>query len=175
VWATTIVHGGSAWPFANTAWGYVGSATYWCNNGNFTISSTCNPAPVNCSYTTTWWSGCSASCGGWSQSYYYRVTAAAQNGGTCPVTDWQVAGSQSCNTQSCITYSYYGLSGGAGWCGDVYGGYQEIYLTCVRNANGAFDGYDPWPWNNCPGLANYQGHTFKTCSQPFDGNWTYIW
>ena len=43
--------------------------------------------PVNCSYTTTGWSACSASCGGGSQSYYYTITAAAQNGGTCPVTE----------------------------------------------------------------------------------------
>ena len=93
-----------------SAWGG-GSCSVSCGGGSQTQTRTCtNPAPanggaacvgassqtiscntqacaVNCSYTTTGWGACSASCGGGTQSYYYTITAPAQNGGTCPVSE----------------------------------------------------------------------------------------
>ena len=57
---------------------------------------------VNCSYTTTGWWACSVSCGGGTQSSTYHITVPAANGGTCDVSEGQIAATQACNLQSCI-------------------------------------------------------------------------
>lgn len=91
------------------------TATWTCSGLNGWGSNTsCNkanpPCPVNCSYTTTGWWACSASCGGGTQSSTYHITVPAANGGTCAVSEWQVAATQACNTHSCIPTTVCGKS-----------------------------------------------------------------
>jgi hypothetical protein len=105
-WAANTCGAGSTTGYSAGSCG--GSQTWSClGSGGGTKSdcsianAACPPVPVNCSYTTTWWGACSATCGGGTQSYYYTITAVAQHGWSCPVSEWQVVASQSCNTQTC--------------------------------------------------------------------------
>ena len=82
------------------------TATWTCSGlngwGNDTSCNKANPpCPVNCSYTTTGWWACSVSCGGGTQISTYHITIPESNGGTCAVTEWQIAATQACNTGAC--------------------------------------------------------------------------
>ena len=110
----------------NSAW--VGSG--W-SYSYFTVSA---PPPVNCSYTTTGWGSCSASCGGGTQSYYYTITSPAQNGGSCPVYEGQVAGTQNCNTQACPVNCTYNTTGWGSCSASCGGGTQSTYYNIVTAA-----------------------------------------
>lgn len=95
---------------------------------------------ATCTYSFSYgsWGSCSASCGGGTQSR--TATCVRSDGATVansscgtPVT------TQSCNTQSCYTYSWsYGSWGScSASCG---GGTQTRSATCLRSDGAAMDG-----------------------------------
>ncbi|EKE30023.1 MAG: hypothetical protein ACD_2C00057G0003 [uncultured bacterium (gcode 4)] len=120
---------------SNVAWSCWGSSTWTCAWLNWWTSANCSKAnvacPVNCTYTTSAWWACSASCGWWTQYRYYSVTIPASNGWTCPVTNGQLAWSQSCNTLSC------GPGTCDGWNGsyDVCAGWSRNGLACSSDSD----------------------------------------
>ena len=79
-----------------------------CANKNTTKSQDCNTqaCPVNC--VGDWsnpWSACSKTCGTGTQTKTWKVTSAAQYGGTC--ANINTTKSQDCNTQACTVNEAY--------------------------------------------------------------------
>lgn len=139
------------------------SATWTCSGLNGWGSASCSkvnpPCPVNCSYTTTGWWACSVSCGGGTQSSTYHITVPASNGGTCTVSEWQVAATQACNTHACAVPVDGGWSNWSVCSASCGGGTQTRTCTNPSPANG---------WNNCVG-ANTQACNTQVCAT------TWVW
>ena len=97
----------------------------------------CNSKAQSC--TTAWngWSGCSASCGGGSQSRTGTQTCKDGYGTGYVCSTTTVSGSQSCNTQGCCSSTY--ISGYGGWSGcsaSCGGGSQSRAIYYASNYNG---------------------------------------
>jgi hypothetical protein len=108
---------------------------------------TCS-GPVNCEGSWSW-SGCSASCGGGTQTGTYTVTKAASNGGTaCPNKTGDTK-TQACNTTDCcslLTYTdWQDVPGASVLCqGGALGGYPyQLQERSLVFPPGAPSGYGP--------------------------------
>jgi len=124
------------------------------------------PLPVNCSGGWSDWSGCSASCGGGTQTQTYTIYTPAQNGGAgCPSNDGQTQ-TQGCNTQGCpvdCVGSWSDWSGCSASCG---GGTQiQTYNVSTPAQNGGAE---------CPaanGQTQPRGCNTQGCPVNCVGSW----
>ena len=111
-----------------------------CTSGALNGSYQYQSCSANCSYS--WiqgsWSGCSASCGGGTRTR--TVTCQRQDGQTVAdsfCSGGKPATSESCNTQSCVSYSWN--AGGWSTCGGAcatktsYNGTRTRTVNCRRN------------------------------------------
>ncbi|MEK7568906.1 MAG: thrombospondin type-1 domain-containing protein [Patescibacteria group bacterium] len=115
----------------------------YCTGNKPATSQSCNTqaCPVNCVGSWSDTNICSLTCGGGVKQQTYTITTQAANGGTaCPfvngATRW---GTTSCNTQSCVTYSWqptgtYGTcSNGSYTCGP---GTKSVNYSCKGSDTG---------------------------------------
>lgn len=140
--------------------------------------TTCNTAscsnPINCTYTWSTWSQCTAQCNGGTRSRVPIITTPASNGGaSCPQPE-----SEDCNTGVCTIAKYncvystpYYYSACSTACGNGIQ-YKEVQIT-----TGSANGGDPCPTDLIMERECYNGPCgigvtpLMTCWAPSGSNW----